>query len=83
MATLSRYLIAAASFAALSGCAAYPVSTDDPYPVYGNPVNPTPAPGYRVECRTVPGIAYPLFNDFYSGCRQIIGPDGRVIVTKG
>lgn len=82
MRSTMRWVLLAAAAASLGGCAAFPLSGDDPYPVYGNPVNPTPAPGYRVRCNTVPGIANVLFDDYYSGCHSYIGPDGQLVVVQ-
>jgi hypothetical protein len=66
---------------ALAGCN---TMTDYAYRVPAGP-NPPPPPGYRVECTSTPGIAYPLFHDFSTGCRQIIAPvEERVVVhAKG
>jgi hypothetical protein len=65
---------------ALAGCVS---STDDPYPVTGDRVNPTPARGYKVRCETVPKIPN-LFGDTHvTGCEQLIGPTRSAIVAKG
>lgn len=85
MGTLFRLLVVAGLAAAAAGCAISPLTSDDPYPVYGNPVNPTPAPGYRVVCRSAPDLGYPLFDNFTTACRQVIVPRyrGDVVTTKG
>lgn len=85
MSTLTRWLLVAAAAASLVGCAVVPASTDAPYPVSGNPVNPTPVAAYRVECTTVPAATYWLLTDFATGCRQVLVPsDTRVVIrTKG
>ncbi|MBM0205245.1 hypothetical protein JNW90_21025 [Micromonospora sp. STR1s_5] len=69
-----------ATAGALAGCVA---STDYAYPVTGDPVNPTPARGYRVQCQSVPTIPNLFADDFNTGCQQIIGPARAVIVAKG
>lgn len=70
--------------AAVSGCAAFPGGTFDAYPVSGNPVSPTPAPDYRVQCQTVvygPNIL--VFGGTTAICRQMILPPEAVISVRG
>jgi hypothetical protein len=62
---------------ALGGCV---TSTDYPYPVAGNPVNPAPVRGYRVVCESVPTIPNFFGADFITGCEQIIPPSTTVVV---
>ncbi|WP_375461193.1 hypothetical protein [uncultured Enterovirga sp.] len=85
MGTLVRWGAAVGVAIAMSGCSVSPFTTDSDYPVYGNPVNPTPVHGYRVECTSVPDLGYPLFDNFTTACRQVIVPGHRrvVIQTKG
>ncbi|NNM72271.1 hypothetical protein [Enterovirga aerilata] len=64
----------------LAGCVS---STDYAYPVTGDPVNPTPVPGYRVQCDSVPTVPNLFGDDHVTGCRQIIGPASDVVVAKG
>ena len=80
-----RWLAVAGLAVATAGCAVSPLTTDAAYPVYGNPVNPTPAPGYRVPCRSAPDLGYPLFDNFTTACSQVIAPDHTSVVirTKG
>jgi hypothetical protein len=75
-----KLLAVLAAAGALAGCVS---STDYAYPVTGDPVNPTPARGYRVQCRSVPTIPNLFGDDHVTGCRQIIGPARDVIVVKG
>jgi hypothetical protein len=79
---LIRGSLLAAAALALSGCAISPLTTDHPYPTYGNPVNPTPVPGYRVVCRSAPEIGYPLFHNFTTACRQVIVPGSEQVVVR-
>lgn len=85
MGIVLRCLAAAILAVATAGCAVSPLTTDAAYPVYGNPVNPSPAPGYRVACRSAPDLGYPLFDNFTTACSQFIVPEHRdvVIRTKG
>lgn len=64
----------------LAGCLS---STDYPYPVAGDPVNPTPARGYRVQCSSTPWIPNLFADDFRTHCRQIIAPASDVVVANG
>lgn len=83
MSRLTGFLTIVALACATGGCAIFPGSTDDAYPVYGNPVNPTPVNNYRVQCTTLPGPTQPIFDDFYSGCRQLIVPTDVAIQVRG
>ncbi|TDR94810.1 hypothetical protein [Enterovirga rhinocerotis] len=67
---LLRALTIALLSAAVAGC------SGSSYPVYGNPVNPTPAPGYRVVCDTwrVPS---------HAACSQYVVPAEAVVRTRG
>ena len=76
---LKLVLVLAAS-SALAGCVS---STDYAYPVTGDPVNPTPARGYKVQCQSVPTIPNLFGDDHITGCQQIIAPASAVIVAKG
>ena len=70
--------------AAVSGCAVFPSGTHDAYSVYGNPVSPTPAPGYRVQCQTlVYGPTFLLFNGVTAVCQQVIPPPNAVVSVRG
>lgn len=51
---LARLTLAVMLAAATAGCAVSPLTFNRPYPVSGNPVNPTPTPDYRVVCSTWP-----------------------------
>ncbi len=82
MTTSLRWLIVAALSASTAGCSGIAL-TDVQYPVYGNPVNPTPAPGYRVECSTVHGVDFLLLPGAFSACRQIIVPAEVVVTARG
>ena len=83
MRTLLRLFVGVSLGCALSGCAGIvPGMTDAAYPVYGNPVNPTPAAGYRVECVSVPTFVYPLSRTFVSGCRQELAPTYERVVIR-
>lgn len=82
MAWVTKALVAGACVA-LGGCALTPPMTGHPYPVYGNPVNPTPAPGYRVICTSTPGATYLFDQNFGSSCYQVILPAEVVISTRG
>lgn len=53
----------------LGGC----LATGDPYPVAGNPVNPTPVGRYRVECSTSPSALAFVSGDRLTACRQVDG----------
>jgi hypothetical protein len=75
-----KLLAACLAAGALAGCVA---STDYAYPVTGDPVNPTPARGYRVRCQSVPTIPNLFGDDHVTGCQQLIGPARDVIVAKG
>ena len=79
MRILKLVLILAAA-GALAGCVS---STDYAYPVTGDPVNPTPARGYKVQCQSVPMIPNLFGDDHITGCQQIIAPASTVIVAKG
>lgn len=65
---------------ALGGCL---TSTDDPYPMTGDPVNPTPGRGYKVQCNTSPWIPNLFADDLRTHCRQIIAPAADAVVAKG
>lgn len=84
MRTCLKWLGIVCLAAATGGCAVGWTS-NNPYPTYGNPVNPTPVAGYRVECATVEQLGYPLFDNFTTSCDQVIAPAYRsvVIQTKG
>lgn len=70
--------------AAMSGCAVFPSGSFDAYSVYGNPVSPTPAPGYRVQCQTVVvGPSFLLINGTTAFCRQVVSPPGDVVSVRG
>ena len=75
-----KILAVLAAAGGLAGCVS---STDYAYPVVGDPVNPAPAPGYRVRCQTVPTIPNLFGDDQVTGCQQLIGPARDVIVAKG
>lgn len=77
---LLKLVFALAASGSLAGCVA---STDYPYPVTGNPVNPTPVRGYKVQCQSVPTIPNLFGDDFNTGCQQIIAPAEDVLVAKG
>lgn len=79
---LIRGFALAGTALALGGCAISPFTTDAPYPVHGNPVNPTPAHGYRVVCRSAPEIGYPLTGSFTTACRQVIVPGRETVVVR-
>lgn len=79
--TLARLTLAAGLAGALGGC--LNIATADPYPVYGNPVNPTPVRGYRLECESQPSPAYWLTSDVLTGCRQVIDPSAAIVRAKG
>jgi hypothetical protein len=69
-----RLTIATMLAAGTSGCAVSPFTVTRPYPVYGNPVNPTPAPGYHVVCGTGYGLGVLMFPSRISHCSQEIAP---------
>ena len=75
-----KLVLVLAGASALAGCVS---STDYAYPVTGDPVNPTPARGYKVQCQTVPTIPNMFGDDHETGCQQIIPPASAVIVAKG
>lgn len=77
---LARLLLITAAAGGLAGCLA--PQTADPYPAYGNAVNPTPARGYRVECRSAPTPFYFLFNDYKTGCVQVIPPVPNQVLVR-
>lgn len=79
--TLARLTLVACLSGALGGC--LNIATADPYPLYGNPVNPTPVRGYRLECRSEPSPAYWLTSDVLTDCRQVIDPAAPVLRAKG
>lgn len=85
MRNLSRVVAVAALSGAAAGCGLYPAQTFAPYPVTNNPVNPTPVPGYRVLCRTVPNPLNALFDDYQTGCVQVLVParDAVAIRVRG
>ena len=64
----------------LGGCLS--PQTADPYPAYGNAVNPTPARGYHVECHSAPTFSNFLTNDYKTGCVQIIPPIPERVVVR-
>jgi hypothetical protein len=70
MSKLLRAGFALLAAATLAGCN---TMTDYAYRVPAGP-NPPPPPGYHVECTSTPGVAWWFFNDFHTGCRQIIPP---------
>ena len=75
-----KLLAVMAAASALAGCIS---STDYAYPVTGDPVNPTPARGYKVRCesaRTIPNL---FGDDHVTGCQQLFGPARDVVVAKG
>lgn len=80
---MSRVGLAALAVLAVAGCADLPLTTGSAYPGTGNPVNPTPLPGYRVRCETAPSVTNYAFDDYYSVCHEYIGPDGQVVVVRG
>lgn len=67
--------------ATAAGCAVSPLTRSRPYPVYGNPVNPTPAPDYRVICGTGQGLDFLIFPARIGHCVQDVGPP--VIAARG
>ena len=69
---LVRLAIAGMLAAGTAGCAVSPLTVSRPYPVHGNPVNPTPAPGYRVVCSTGEGLDFLLFPVRTGHCEQVI-----------
>ncbi|MBV9076055.1 MAG: hypothetical protein JO048_01040 [Methylobacteriaceae bacterium] len=78
---MSRALILVAAGACLSLGGCLGLQTDDPYPVSGNPVNPTPVPGYAVQCQSEPSPFSFAFNDYLTACQQVYkGRQERVIV---
>lgn len=73
--------MAAMLAAACAGCTVSPFTYSGNYPVYDNPVNPTPAPGYRVVCGTGYGIGILAFPSRTAHCTQIMVPvEERVVV---
>lgn len=81
MPILTRLALVTCISGALGGC--LNLATADPYPVYGNPVNPTPVRGYRLECESRASPTNFIFNDYLSGCRQVIDPVGSVVRARG
>jgi hypothetical protein len=79
-----RILLGSALVAIAAGLAGCNTMTDDAYRVPAGP-NPPPPPGYRVECTSTPSLGFLFFNDYTTGCRQIIPPvEERVVVrAKG
>jgi hypothetical protein len=79
-----RILLGSAFVAIAAGLAGCNTMTDDAYRVPAGP-NPPPPPGYRVECTSTPSLGFLFFNDYTTGCRQIIPPvEERVVVrAKG
>lgn len=79
-----RILLGPALAAVAAGLAGCNTMTDYAYRVPAGP-NPPPPPGYRVECTSTPTFGNWLFNDYTTGCRQIIPPvEERVVVrAKG
>jgi hypothetical protein len=73
-------VLAALALAPLGGCIG--LRTDDPYPVSGNPVNPTPVAGYVVRCQSEPSPFHFVFNDFLTACQQEIAPASRRAVVR-
>lgn len=69
---LVRLAIASLLAAGVAGCAVSPLTVSRPYPVRGNPVNPTPAPGYRVVCGTGQGLDFLIFPVRIGHCEQVI-----------
>jgi hypothetical protein len=65
---------------ALGGCVS---STDIAYPLTGDPVNPTPPRGYKVQCHTSPTFPNLFGDDHMTDCRGLIAPASAVIVAKG
>ena len=81
MPILARLFLVAGLSGALGGC--LNIATADPYPVYGNPVSPTPVRGYRLECESQRSPTYWLTSDFLTGCRQVIDPAAPVVRARG
>ncbi|HMO28694.1 hypothetical protein [Enterovirga sp.] len=71
---LARLTIATLLAAGTAGCAVSPATVSRPYPVSGNPVNPTPAPDYRVVCSTGQGLDTLIFPARIGYCEQVITP---------
>lgn len=82
---LARLTIAALLAGTTAGCAVSPFTVSRPYPVSGNPVNPTPAPGYSVVCGTGGGVDFLLFPVRTAHCEQVIAPviEREVIRVRG
>lgn len=76
-----RVLFGAALVAIAAGLAGCNTMTDYAYRVPAGP-NPPPPPGYRVECTSTPSLTYWAFNDFTTGCRQIIPPVQERVVIR-
>ena len=80
---LFRLTIATMLAATTAGCAVSPFTRSPPYPVYGNPVNPTPAPGYRVICGTGQGLDVLHFPARIGHCVPDVAPPAEVIAARG
>lgn len=71
---LARLTIATLLAAGTAGCAVSPLTISRPYPVTGNPVNPTPTPEYRVVCSTGYGPTILFFSARTTHCSQEYAP---------
>lgn len=80
---LARLTIVTMLAAGTAGCAVSPLTVSRPYPVYGNPVNPTPTPNYRVLCGTGQGLGVLMFPARTGYCVQDIGPAQEVVTARG
>ena len=80
---LARLTIVTILAAGAAGCAVSPLTVSRPYPVYGNPVNPTPAPTYRVLCGTGQGLGVLNFPARIGHCVQDVGPAADVVSARG
>lgn len=80
---LARLTIVTILAAGAAGCAVNPLTFSRPYPVYGNPVNPTPAPEYRVHCGTGQGIGLLGLPERIGHCVQDVGPARDVVSARG
>jgi hypothetical protein len=76
-----RILLGPALVAIAAGLAGCNTMTDDAYRVPAGP-NPPPPPGYRVECTSTPSLGNWFFNDYTTGCRQIIPPVQEQVVIR-
>jgi hypothetical protein len=69
-----RLLMVTGLAAGAAGCTVHPLTFSGPYPVAGNPVNPTPTPAYRVVCSTGYGLGVLMFPSRTGYCRQELAP---------